>query len=504
MDSFPFLKRDENIVNKQSCLLNHKRKTDNPDIDKMFLGPENNIDKDLISNVLDNSENLNKKKSELLIPSSTKKDSLNLLWVEKTDISTLPNKKQKMNENTNIDEYIFHNFDNIIELKEEENLLINNNHDKLNFENINNKQEYNSLNVKKNNQKKKNKENLYCKALDLLNKNGKYQIKITNDNSYILKIKEIEIKDHYFEEIEYAKKHGKKSSLRDTAPSYLFWLQRYYYYSKFDQGIIMDKESWYSVTPEKMAKYIAKLVEGKSIIDGFCGSGGNVIQFSKYCSKVYAIDISYSKLSICKNNCKVYHCKNNIEFIHSDFLQMKNKIKADYIFLSPPWGGTEYKDSSIYSIKKYMYPDITEIVRVSLTLADNILFFVPRNLDLDELFEICSDIKNEIEENSGKKLFFDIKILKSNNKIKALLIIFGQNVNEVFRRYNLEDFLNKHYKNIEEKNVNFLYSVIKTIDCFNFFKEEFLYRTTKSKGPELSYLVDYIKNNCLKKDYEVV
>ena len=83
----------------------------------------------------------------------------------------------------------------------------------------------------------------------------------------------------------------------------------------------MDKESWYSVTPEEIAKYIAKLVEGKTIIDGFCGCGGNVIQFSKYCSKVYAIDISRSKLDMCYNNCNVYHCKNNITFIIQIFLK---------------------------------------------------------------------------------------------------------------------------------------------------------------------------------------
>ena len=42
---------------------------------------------------------------------------------------------------------------------------------------------------------------------------------------------------------------------------------------------------------------------------------------------------------------------NKLLFIQFRLLAVLNKIKADYIFLSPPWGGTEYKDSSIYSIK---------------------------------------------------------------------------------------------------------------------------------------------------------
>jgi 16S rRNA G966 N2-methylase RsmD len=258
---------------------------------------------------------------------------------------------------------------------------------------------------------------------------------------------------------------------------------------------MMDNESWYSVTPEEIAKYTAKLIKGKTIIDGFCGCGGNVIQFSKYCSKVFAIDISKKKLDLCRNNCKVYNCKDNIEFIHSDFLEMKNKIKADYIFLSPPWGGTEYKGSEIYSIKKNMYPDITEIVRVSMNVADNILFFLPRNLDLDELFDICAKVKNEIKENSGKNIFFDIQIIKSNNRIKSLLIIFGHHIKDYFNKQKLEKFLNtQNYKNINENGINYLYDEIKKIGCYLFFKEEYNFRTKNINKNNIVDLCEYIKN----------
>ncbi len=34
------------------------------------------------------------------------------------------------------------------------------------------------------------------------------------------------------------------------------------------------------MTPEEIAKYTAALCEGKVVADGFCGSGGNVIQVS--------------------------------------------------------------------------------------------------------------------------------------------------------------------------------------------------------------------------------
>ena len=492
MEEFPYMKNEinDNDINSSNAFLNLKRIIDDQDISKIFSEPKNALlDDDIIGNISLYSNKFNTKTTEKFILDSIQKDSLSSLIADISTNSESSNNENKNEESLNID-------DIIIELKEEKNLLVKNDDKKLNNKNIKLISEHNNDSRKISEDKipkKHFEENLCCQALELLNKKGKFQIKISNDNFYILKIKEKEIKDHYFDNIDYAKKHGKNSALKNTAPNYKFWLQRFYYFSKFDQGILMDKESWYSVTPEDMAKYIAKLVKGKSIIDGFCGCGGNVIQFSRYCSKVYAIDISKEKLNMCKNNCKVYKCKDNIEFIESDFLKMKNKIKADYIFLSPPWGGTEYKESRVYSIKKYMYPDITEIVRVSLNVADNILFFLPRSLDLDELFGICSDVKNEIKEKSGKQLFFDIQILKSNDRIKSLLIIFGQNVNEVFRKRNLESFLKKYYKNIKEKDIDTLFSIIKSIDCFKFFKEENEYRITNLKGDGLIYLVDYMK-----------
>lgn len=491
MEEFPYMKNEinENGVNSSSAFLNLNRIIDDKDIVNLFSVPKNTLlDDDIIGSISPNSSNFNAKTTEKFILNSIQKDSLSALITDTSINSESSNNETKNEENLNIS-------DIIIELKEEKNLLVNNDDKKLNNKNISHcEPSSESRKISEDKTAKKHfEENLCCQALELLNKNGKFQIKINDDNFYILKIKEKEIKDHYFDNIDYAKKHGKNTELKNTAPNYKFWLQRFYYFSKFDQGILMDKESWYSVTPEDMAKYIAKLVKGKSIIDGFCGCGGNVIQFSKYCSKVYAIDISKEKLNMCKNNCKVYKCKDNIEFIESDFLKMKNKIKADYIFLSPPWGGTEYKESRVYSIKKYMYPDITEIVRVSLNVADNILFFLPRNLDLDELFGICTDVKNEIKEKSGKQLFFDIQILKSNGRIKSLLIIFGQKVNEAFRKRNLESFLKKYYKNIKEKDIDTLFSIIKSIDCFKFFKEENEYRITNLKGDGLIYLVDYMK-----------
>lgn len=62
-----------------------------------------------------------------------------------------------------------------------------------------------------------------------------------------------------------------------------FHKHRYYLFSKFDRGVKIDDESWYSITPENVAKHVANRVastfgEGSTnAMDGFCGVGGNLI-----------------------------------------------------------------------------------------------------------------------------------------------------------------------------------------------------------------------------------
>ena len=219
------------------------------------------------------------------------------------------------------------------------------------------------------------------------------------------------------------------------------------------------------------------------MIDGFCGSGGNVIQFSKYCSKVYAIDIDPKKIEICKNNCKVYNCKDNIYFIEYDFLKIEQykpvKVFADYIFLSPPWGGIKYKSTDVYSIKASMTPDISEIIKVCLRISKHIMFYVPRTLMLEELFEIISKI------NKKNRIFFDIHILKSANKIKALLIIFGYDIDKNIVEKDISEYLNYIYGfKLTDIYIKLFCTIAKIIGNFRFFENEINFRKNLEKSED--------------------
>ncbi|CAL4059739.1 unnamed protein product, partial [Meganyctiphanes norvegica] len=80
-------------------------------------------------------------------------------------------------------------------------------------------------------------------------------------------------------------------SIVNDAPAHLpkelqkYWAQRYRLFLKFDQGIQMDEESWYSVTPEMIAAHHAYRCSCDVVVDAFCGSGGNAIQLAYTCNQ---------------------------------------------------------------------------------------------------------------------------------------------------------------------------------------------------------------------------
>ena len=69
------------------------------------------------------------------------------------------------------------------------------------------------------------------------------------------------------------------------------------------------------------------------MIDGFCGAGGNTIQFALTCQRVIAVDIDHKKIELARNNARVYGVEHKIDFIVADFFEVVPMLKADVIFL---------------------------------------------------------------------------------------------------------------------------------------------------------------------------
>lgn len=51
------------------------------------------------------------------------------------------------------------------------------------------------------------------------------------------------------------------SEAEDTYVDEKYWDQRFRFFHKFDEGILLDRESWFSVTPEVIGKHIADRCE---------------------------------------------------------------------------------------------------------------------------------------------------------------------------------------------------------------------------------------------------
>jgi trimethylguanosine synthase len=101
-----------------------------------------------------------------------------------------------------------------------------------------------------------------------------------------------------------------------------YWKQRRRLFSRFDDGIQLDEEGWFSVTPEIIADHVAQRLtalpiapaqeesqepETLIVLDAFCGCGGNSIAFAKQPNvMVIATDVDRSKLRRAAHNASIY------------------------------------------------------------------------------------------------------------------------------------------------------------------------------------------------------
>lgn len=198
-----------------------------------------------------------------------------------------------------------------------------------------------------------------------------------------------------------------------------YWAQRHRLFSRFDEGIRLDREGWFSVTPERIAEHIALRVqqcfpEAQLIVDAFCGVGGNAIQFALTGSRVLAVDIDPVRLDLARHNASVYGVENRIDFIQGDFLDLAPGLHGDVVFLSPPWGGPDYLTAEVFNIQTMMEPDGFQIFQKAKLISDNIVYFLPRNADMDQIASLAGPGgRVEVEQNF------------LNNKLKTITAYFG-------------------------------------------------------------------------------
>ena len=157
-------------------------------------------------------------------------------------------------------------------------------------------------------------------------------------------------------------------------------------------------------------------------MDGFCGVGGNAIQFAFSCERVIAIDIDPHKIEQARHNAAVYGVQDRIEFIVGDFFTVLPRLKPDVVFLSPPWGGPEYLGQEVFDLKECGgCVDGYRVFQTAKLVTDNIAYFVPRNTNVNQLSSLGG---------RGERVEVEQNIL--TRKFKTLTAYYGDLANSYY------------------------------------------------------------------------
>ena len=177
-----------------------------------------------------------------------------------------------------------------------------------------------------------------------------------------------------------------------------YWAQRHRLFSRYDMGILLDPEGWFSVTPEVVADHVASRFAdfafcrssssrrrrcggrgdrddddhrdgaGRShdddddvddddgsdgrgpmvVLDAFCGCGGNAIAFARLppsaVSLVVCVDVDRSKLRMAARNASIYRVNpDRIVFVEANSVAVMERCYRDGVLIAelpPPFGAS--------------------------------------------------------------------------------------------------------------------------------------------------------------------
>ena len=160
----------------------------------------------------------------------------------------------------------------------------------------------------------------------------------------------------------------------------IYRLNRFFPYLKDidNNKFLITEEGLYSISRPKEAEMISKKIRQTLndntkelvIADMTANVGGNVLNFCKYFSHVYAFELQWLNYLILQNNVKVANFQNKCTIINGDCQQYIDKYQYDVIFFDPPWGGVNYKEQisiDLYLGEKSIVDIVIELLAKNLT-----------------------------------------------------------------------------------------------------------------------------------------
>lgn len=171
-----------------------------------------------------------------------------------------------------------------------------------------------------------------------------------------------------------------------------YYARRHYMFSRFDEGIQLDAESWYSVVAEPVSLWLQERMLNcglplETVFEPFSGVGGMAVHLAPVAKKKYHVnDICEDKIRMLRNNFGVYGVSpDKVDVTTQDFLDVK-PFPADILLICPPWGGLDLAEYGWRPLDEFMKPQLSKILAHAAKFTKNIMLQMPKNTNLENLF----------------------------------------------------------------------------------------------------------------------
>lgn len=170
-----------------------------------------------------------------------------------------------------------------------------------------------------------------------------------------------------------------------------YWDLRYQLFSRFDEGIELDREGLYSATAEADALDMADRVPGKRVLDAFGGVGGNAIGFARRGKSVICVEKDPARAQMIITNAKVYEVDALIEVINADVFEVIGAVCVDALYLAPPWGGPDYYKKDRFLMTDFAPSPVKVIEALPSAFQGTITLTAPVNLPNTEMTLVADE-----------------------------------------------------------------------------------------------------------------
>lgn len=94
-------------------------------------------------------------------------------------------------------------------------------------------------------------------------------------------------------------------------------------------------------------------------------------------------------------NARIANVDGRIEFLCCDYQDVVGTARVDMIFFSPPWGGPSYAGKRSFQLSQEQVGSLlgTELIQRSLLTTKEVVCFLPRNTDTNDVADTCGTIR---------------------------------------------------------------------------------------------------------------